>query len=283
MNAGVYDSNRANGACAADNPGPAVAWMTAITCLMLACFLVSCGKQADQAPLPNRAEIDAIIRERAMKAANERAAVTNTAAPESVGMLVQPTTGSLGTNDQTSSGEPAVVSLLAAQLKAIQRAKPEPAQKEILTRLKHALALDAPELNVPDIRRAAAVSSARLLSQHDGRLYKFAGLILETGFHEATIVIKNTEVVCAFADAGWKDEGMKPGVHLFACGFFQSYKETGDLKQITMTNCCTLEDFDKLRAPLTAEENQQAVKDWEEAVLYKLHRDLGDPKATRAP
>ena len=286
MNAGVYDSNRANSACAADNSGLAGTWMTAITCLMLACFLVSCGKRAEQPSAPQAAKDEAIVRNSAMVAPKESAPAI-TAAPETEGPAAQRAAAPGITNDQAPFSKLPASPTLAEQLKAYQAAKRGPAsaeQRNILARLKHAVATDSPELDVPEIQRDAAVSGKRLSEQHAGKLYKFFGLILEIGLHDVRLVIKNTEIVCSFADSSWEDEGLKVGNYLYACGCFQSYKEAGDLKQISMANCYVIEDYTKLRTtPITAEENQQLWKNWEADVLYKMRRDLGGQKTLRSP
>jgi len=171
---------------------------------------------------------------------------------------------------------------LSEQLKAYRQQREQltlEQQKEKLEKLKHIIAADSPEIDVLEMRRDAEISAARLLNKHSGQLYKFAGLILETTPHDTTIVIKNSEIVCSFADTSWKSEGLKVGGYLYACGFFESFKDEGDFKQITMANCYTIENFYKLRAtPFTEEERQQSLKDFQEDALYKLQRDLGARK-----
>jgi hypothetical protein len=171
---------------------------------------------------------------------------------------------------------------LSEQLKTYQKQREKltsEEQTQKLAELKHTIASESPEIDVPEVRRDAAVSTARLLNKHDGKLYKFAGLILETTPHDITVVIKNTEIVCSFADATWKNEGLKAGSYLYACGFFESYKDEGDFKQITMADCYTIENFYKLRTtPFTETEKQQSLKDYQEDALYKLQRGLGASK-----
>jgi len=193
-----------------------------------------------------------------------------------------PGAGETGSTPASAAATPS----LAEQLKAYRRESQGPAsagEGGKLDKLKHAVAIDSPELDVPEILRDAEVSSARVLNKHSGTLYKFAGLILEISSHDVTIVLKNTEVVCSFADSSWKTEGLKADGYLYACGQFESYKDEGDFKQISMANCYTIENFYKLRtAPFTVEEKQQSLKDWEDDKLYKLRRDLGERKLLKS-
>jgi hypothetical protein len=153
-----------------------------------------------------------------------------------------------------------------------------------LDKLKHSIAAEAPELDVPEIWRDAEVSSARLLNKHGGKLYKFAGLILEINSYDVVIVIKNIELVCSFADQSWKSEGLKVNGYLYACGSFESYKQEDDFKQISLANCYTVENFYKLRTtPWTEAEKAQELRDFQADTLYKLSRDLGERKLRRGP
>ena len=174
--------------------------------------------------------------------------------------------------------EPAVASL-SEQLKKRQQLTSEELEK-----LKHSIAVESPEIDVPEIWRDAEVSSARLLNKHGGKLYKLSGLILEINPYDVVIVIKNTELVCSFADQSWKSEGLRVNGYLYACGFFESYKREGDFKQISMANCSTIENFYKLRTtPPTEEEKAQSLRGWEADKLYKLSRDLGERKLRQGP
>lgn len=188
----------------------------------------------------------------------------------------------LATNEPTQPKEELAAASLSEQLKKHQQQRqqltPEE-QSQKLEELKHTIAAESAEIDVPEVRRDADVSSARLLNKHGGKLYKFAGLILETTSHDVTVVIKDTEIVCSFADDSWKTRGLKTGGYLYACGFFESYKNEGDLKQITMANCYTIENFYKLRTtPLTEAEKQQSLTDYRADMQYKLQRDLGARK-----
>ena len=176
---------------------------------------------------------------------------------------------------------------LSEQFKAYEQNRPQLTAEErklTLEGLKHAVAVGAPEMDVLEIRRDAEVSTTRLLNNHGGTLYKFAGFILGTTPYDVTIVIKSTEIVCSFADATWKSEGLKAGSILYACGLFESYKDEGDLKQITMARCYTIEKFHKPEAgPVTDEDIKRAFQERQDDIIFKLMRDLGARKLIQPP